>query len=116
MGLTETASLTRGDFVTVALQGEMGKPRPALVIQTDLFEATTSVTVLPVTSTLIEAPLLRVPVEANPDTGLRAPSQIMIDKIVTVPRSKLGQPFGHLDDAGMLTVTRALMVFLGIGT
>ena len=105
--------MRRGDLVTVALQGEQGKPRPALVVQTDHFMELPAVTVLPITSTLIDAPLLRIPIEPNDRNGLTRPSQIMVDKPQT-PRGKLGPAFGHLDDMTMVAVNRALALFLGL--
>lgn len=100
--------------MTVALQGEQGKPRPALVVQADHFGNLASVTVLPITSTLIDAPLLRVPIEPDEGNGLSQRSQIMVDKPQTPSRSKLGPVIGRLDDATMVTVNRALAVFLGL--
>lgn len=107
--------MRRGDLVTVALSGDFGKPRPALVIQSDLFGDTATVTVLLVSGTLLETPLLRVPVMPTDDNGLRRPSQIQIDKIMTLRRNKVGAVIGRLDDDTMLSVTRSLTVFLGIG-
>jgi len=104
----------RGDLVTIALQGDFGKPRPALVIQSDLFEEHPSVTVLPVTSELREGPLFRITVLPDEKNGLKKPSQVMVDKSQTVPRDKVGETFGQLDDDAMLSVNRALAVFLGI--
>jgi mRNA interferase MazF len=98
-------------LVTVALQG---KPRPALVVQADHFAGLTSVTVLPITGTLLEAPLLRVEVEPSDQNGLTKRSQVMVDKPQTPPRSKMGGVIGHLDDAAMLAVSRALALFLGL--
>ena len=106
--------MKRGDLVTVALQGEQGKPRPALVVQSDLFGELPAVTVLPITSTLVDAPLLRVTVEPSPQNGLNKRSQVMVDKPQTPPRGKLGVVIGQLDDATLLTVNRALAVFLGL--
>ena len=106
--------MRRGDLVTVALQGEQGKPRPALVVQSDLFGKLPAVTVLPITSTLVDAPLLRVAVEPSPQNGLGKPSHIMVDKPQTPPRGKLGSVIGHLDDATLLAVNRALAVFLSL--
>jgi mRNA interferase MazF len=103
----------RGDLVTIALSGDYGKPRPALVIQSDLFEAHPSVTILPVTSELREAPLFRLRLEPTDDNGLRKPSEVMVDKAHTVAREKIGQTIGRLDDESMLAVNRALAVFLG---
>lgn len=106
--------MRRGDLVTVALQGEQGKPRPALVVQADRFAGLGAVTVLPITSTLIDAPLLRVEVEPKPGNGLTKRSQIMVDKPQTPPRGKVGAVIGCLDDATMLAVNRTLAVFLGL--
>jgi mRNA interferase MazF len=105
--------MRRGDLVTVVLQGAYGKPRPALVIKSDLFAQHPSVTILPVTSELRETPLFRVAVTPSIDNGLRKPSQVMVDKTQSVPREKIGEVFGHLDDETLLTVNRALAVFLG---
>lgn len=106
--------MKRGDLVTIAMQGDFGKPRPALVIQADLFGELDSVTVLPLTSTLVEAPLLRVMVQPSADNGLHRPSQVMIDKAVTVRRDKLEPAFGHLDANILIQVERCLAIFLGI--
>ena len=100
--------------MTVALQGDQGKPRPALVVQADHFGELASVTVLPITSTLIEAPLLRVPIEPSAENGLARRSQIMVDKPQTPSRNRLGPVIGRLDDATMVTVSRVLAVFLGL--
>jgi mRNA interferase MazF len=103
----------RGDLVTTSLRGDNGKPRPALVIQSDLFDAHPSVALLPVTSELREAPLFRVRVEPTADNGLRKSSEVMIDKVHTVAREKIGKTIGRLDDQSMLAVNRGLAVFLG---
>lgn len=104
----------RGDFVTIAMQGDFGKPRPALVIQANLFSEHSSVTVLPVTSTLVAAPLLRVTVQPSPENGLQKPSQVMVDKAMTVKRDKVGPAFGRIDTDTLVEVERRLAVFLGI--
>lgn len=106
--------MRRGDLVTVSLSGDYGKPRPALVIQSDLFSEHPSLTVLPLTSELRAAPLFRIDVVPDADNGLRLPSQVMVDKAHTVRREKIGTPIGRLDETTMLTVTRALAVFLGV--
>lgn len=106
--------MRRGDLVTVAMPGDFGKPRPALIIQADQFEDTGTVTVLLLSGTLVDAPLIRPTVRPMPENGLRKPSQVMIDKAMSVKRDKLRQPFGHLDDESMLSVTRSLAVFLGL--
>ena len=105
--------MKRGDLVTIALQGDYGKPRPALVVQSDLFSEHPSVTILPVTSDLRKAPLFRIDVEPTTVTNLEKRSQVMVDKVQTVPREKVGAAFGRLDDAAMLTINRALAVWLG---
>jgi mRNA interferase MazF len=106
--------MRRGDLVTVSVAGDFGKPRPALIIQGDEFAETATVTVLLVSATLVEAPLLRISIAPTPENGLRRESQVMIDKAMTVRREKLGPPFGRLDDATLLSVNRALALFLGI--
>lgn len=105
--------MRRGELVTVALQGDLGKPRPALVIQSDLFDAHPSVTILPVTSELRVAPLFRIAVNPNELNGLSKPSEVMVDKPQSISREKVGAVIGHLDDETMLAVNRALAVFLG---
>jgi mRNA interferase MazF len=104
----------RGDLVTVAVSGDYGKPRPALVVQADAFDLHPSVIVLPLTSEIHDAPLFRVPVNAGKETGLRAPSQIMVDKATTVPRAKIGPRMGRVNAATMQAVNEALRGFLGL--
>jgi mRNA interferase MazF len=104
----------RGDFVTIAMQGDFGKPRPALVIQADPFSEHATVTVLPVTSTLVVAPLFRITVQPSTENGRQKPLQVMVDKAMTVKRDKLGQAFGRIDVDAMVEVERCLAVFLGI--
>ncbi len=106
--------MNRGDFVTIAMQGDFGKPRPALVIQSDQFNEHATVTVLLVSSMLVDAPLLRVTVKPSETNGLQKPSQVMVDKAMTLKRDKLGEVFGSANDAEMLEVGRCLAVFLGI--
>ena len=106
--------MTRGDFVTIAMQGDFGKPRPALVVQADPFREHTTVTVLLVSGTWIDAPLLRVGVQPTPENGLQKPSQVMVDKAMTIKRDKVGTAFGRLDANTMVEVERCLAVFLGI--
>ena len=107
--------LKRGDIVAIALSGDYGKPRPALVIQDDAFAILDSTTLLLITSDLYELPLLRISVQPTRQNGLRRPSQVMIDKAMTVPSTKLGQHIGHVDDAVMKSVSAALSRFLGLG-
>lgn len=106
--------MKRGDLVTIALQGDMGKPRPALVIQSDLFDMHPSVTILPVTSALRNAPLIRIAVQPSAGNGLGKPSQIMVDKPQSVAREKVGRVIGRLDDETMVAVNRALAIFIGV--
>jgi len=106
--------MKRGDFVTTVMQGDYGKPRPALVIQSDSFGERASVTVLPLSSTLVNAPMYRVTVQPDSENGLRKPSQVMIDKAMTVKRDKAGPIIGHIDHDAMVEVERLLAVFLGI--
>ena len=106
--------MRRGDLVTIALPGDFGKPRPALVIQSDQFDETGTVTMLLLSGTLVDAPLIRVMVDPTPENGLRKRSQVMVDKAMTVRRDRIGDPIGRLDDAAMLAVTRALTLFLAI--
>lgn len=103
----------RGDLVTVAVAGDFGKPRPALVIQSDQFDTTATVTVLLVSSTLVEAPLIRLTVEPSARNGLRERSQVMVDKAMTVKRDKLGSRLGRLDNDALVAISRALALFLG---
>ena len=104
--------MRRGDLVTIALQGDYGKPRPALVIQSDLFDEHPSVTILPVTSELRDTPLFRITVKPSDENGLSKLSQVMVDKAQMMPREKIGETFGRLDGNAMLAVNRALAVFL----
>ncbi len=106
--------MKRGDLVTVALQGDLGKPRPALIIQSDQFDQTGTVTVLLVSGTLVDAPLIRATIEPTPMNGLLKRSQIMVDKAMSVKREKIGSTIGRLDAETMLAVTRALAVFFAI--
>ena len=106
--------MKRGDFVPIAMQGDFGKPRPALVIQADQFDALATLTVLPVTSTQVAAPLFRIDVQPSKENGLHKPSQVMIDKAMTVRSDKVGEAFGQIDANAMLEVERRLAVFLGV--
>lgn len=107
--------MTRGDVVTVALQGDYGKPRPALVVQANAFNDThASITVLPITSELLATPLFRITLDPLPANGLRAVSQVMVDKIISIRRERIGRQIGRVDDDTMVRVGRALAVWLGI--
>jgi len=105
----------RGDLVSVVIPGDYGKPRPALVVQSDLFNEThASITVVPVTSTIVGTPLFRLTVEPSRENGLRTISQIMVDKVTTVRRQRLGQTIGRLEDDAMVRVNRAMALWFGI--
>jgi mRNA interferase MazF len=106
--------MKRGDLVTIALQGDYGKPRPALVIQSDLFSEHPSVVILPVTSELRDTPLFRVTIAPNEVNGLSRPSDVMVDKVQTVGRDKIGLVFGRLSQEELLSVNRMLAVFIGV--
>lgn len=105
--------MKRGDLVTVAISGDFGKPRPALVIQSDHFGDTGTVVVLLISGTLIDAPLIRLTIQPTADNGLGKTSQIMVDKPMSVKRERIGRTIGHVDEDTMLSVTRSLAVFLG---
>ena len=106
--------MIRGDLVTIALQGTYGKPRPALVIQSDLFDTHPSVTILPITSDLRDAPLFRVLIQPSKTNGLQKLSEVMVDKAQTVSREKIGETFWHISAVDMLAVSRSLAIFLGV--
>lgn len=108
--------MTRGDVVVVATRGAYtSKPRPAVVVQADAFNAThASLTICPVTSDVVDAPLFRVSLPATRRTGLDVPSQVMVDKVVSVPRQSVGRVIGRLDAAELRTVSRALRDWLAL--
>ena len=106
--------MRRGDLVTVAAPGDYGKPRPALVIQSDLFDELPSVTLCLVTSALRDTPIFRITVDPSPFNGLQRVSQIQVDKVMTVARERIGGVIGRLDDATLLKISRSLAVFFGI--
>ena len=91
-----------------------GKPRPAVIVQDDSFGATDSVTICAFTTDPTEAPLFRVRVEPSDANGLREPSSLMVDKLTTVPRDRLGSSIGRLDDEDVVQMNRAVVVFLGL--
>jgi mRNA interferase MazF len=107
----------RGEIYTAAARGPYtGKPRPVLVVQDDRFDATASVTVCPFTTSPVEAPLLRLPIDPSDENGLDQPSQLMVDKVTTVPRSSLGDRLGKLRDDEFVALNRSLLVFLGLAS
>ena len=99
---------------TAAGTGDVGTPRPVAIIQDDRFDATDSVTVCALTTDPTEAPLFRRRIQPDDANGLREASSLMVDKITTVPRSKLGEHIGRLSDEEMVRLGRAILVFLGL--
>lgn len=108
--------MTRGSIVVVAAKGPYtGKPRPALVVQSDLFNPThASVTICPITSDCVDAPLFRILLPPGERTGLRRSSQIMVDKIVSVPRSAITDQLGRCDDDELRAADEALRRWLAL--
>jgi mRNA interferase MazF len=107
--------MRRGDICTVSGGKDYaGKPRPVAILQDDAFDATDSITVCAFTTDPTEAPLFRLSVEPNERNGLRSPSRLMVDKITTVPKSKIGARIGRLDDEDVVRLNQAAMVFLGL--
>jgi mRNA interferase MazF len=107
--------MRRGDIWTVSGGNDYaGKPRPVVIVQDDSFDATDSITICALTTDPTEAPLFRLSVEPSERNGLRSPSRLMVDKITTVPKSKVGERVGWLDDDDMLRLNQAVMVFLGL--
>ena len=107
--------MRRGELWTASAgQGDAGKPRPVLIIQDDRFDSTDSITLCPLTTSAADIPLLRIPLQPSKTNGLTAPSSIMIDKITTVHRSKLGQRIGKVSTTEMLQLKRGLLVYLGM--
>jgi mRNA interferase MazF len=112
-----TKDLTRGDVIVVADRSAEGggKPRPAIILQrSEALTELATVTVVFLTSTAREAPALRIPVPATPETGLRLPSWAMIERVATVRKAHIGRRIGHTDDATLAHIARALAVFLGL--
>ena len=106
--------MRRGDLVTVVMTSDFGKPRPALVVQSDQFDHIDTVTVLLLSGTLVDAPLVRPTVRPTAENGLRKPSQVMVDKAMSVKSDKVGPAFGSIDADTMVAVERSLAVFMGI--
>lgn len=91
----------------------MGKPRPAVIVQDDSFDATASITLCVFTTDPTEAPLFRILVEPNGRNGLHERSSIMVDKITTVSKARIGERIGRLDDEDLVRLNQAILVFLG---
>jgi len=107
--------LKRGDLVIVSAPGSYGKPRPSVVIQSDIYDGTGSLVVLLMTTKLRpEAPLIRYNILPAPANGLNEPTDVMIDKLFTVPRDRMGRRIGHLTAAQMAEISSELAVFLGM--
>ncbi len=107
--------MKRGEIWTASAgTGYAGKPRPVVIVQDDRFDATASVTVCAFTTDPTDAPLIRLLVEADEMTGIRESSRLMVDKVATIPRSKLGERIGQLSDDDTIRLSRALVVFLGL--
>ena len=107
--------MRRGDIWTVAGgSGYAGKPRPVVIMQDDSFDATDSITICAFTTDETEAPLFRLPVEANERNGLRAACRLMVDKITTVQKTAVGARIGRLDVEDLLRLNQAALVFVGL--
>ncbi len=107
--------MKRGEIWTVAGGKDYaGKPRPAVILQDDRFDATSSITICAFTSDPTEALLFRLPVAPSERNGLRVSCRLMVDKITTVPKAKVGTHLGRLDEEDMLRLNRAVVVFLGL--
>lgn len=107
--------MSRGDICIAAARGAYtGKPRPVVIVQDDRFDATASITVCPLTTNPVQAPLTRIAVEPTSTTGIEQASKIMIDKVTTMPRSSVGDRIGRLEDSDLVRLDRALLVFLGL--
>lgn len=107
--------MRRGDIWTVTGGRDYaGKPRPVVIVQDDSFDATDSITICAVTTDDTDAPLFRLPVEPNERNGLRVASRLMVDKITTIPKIKVGGHVGRLDDEDILRLNQAVLVFLGL--
>ncbi len=107
--------MKRGEIWTVSGGREYaGKPRPVVIVQDDNFDATASVTICALTTDPTEAPIFRLLVEPTEENGLRAGSRLMVDKLTTVPKVKIGSKVGRLADSDLLRLNRAVVVFLGL--
>lgn len=107
--------MNRGEIWTVSGGGYAGKPRPAVIIQDDRFDGTASITVCVFTTDETDAPLFRIPIHPSERNGLRGISRLMVDKIISIPKDKLGEQVGTLGDEDMVRLNRAIVIFLGLG-
>ena len=109
--------MKRGDLVIVSAPGEYGKPRPAVIVQSDIFNEThASIVVCLVTSDRQDAPLFRIDVQPSETTGLKMASQIMVDKIVALRRERIDQHIGRINDETLIRLNRSLALFIGLAT
>ncbi|MBU3612674.1 type II toxin-antitoxin system PemK/MazF family toxin [Polynucleobacter sp. MG-27-Goln-C1] len=107
--------MRRGNIVTVAMQGDFGKPRPALILQSDVFsDIHATVTVALISSEIVQAPIFRLDIEPSETNGLSRASQVQIDKIMSIRSEKIGSVIGELNDVMMVRVNRALALWLGL--
>ena len=107
--------MRRGEIWTIAGASDYGgKPRPVVIVQDDRFDATASLTICAFTTETTDAPLFRLPVVPDERNGLRTPCRLMVDKITTVPKTKIGSRIGRLDDEDLVRLNRAILVFLGL--
>ena len=107
--------MRRGEiWIAAAGSGYVGKPRPVVIVHDDRFDRTDSVTVCAMTTDPTDAPLFRVLIEPDAINGIHEPSRLMVDKLTTVPRRKLGERVGRLGDDDMVRLNRATLVFLGL--
>ena len=109
--------MKRGEIWTASGGADYaGKARPVVIVQDDAFDASASITICVLTTNASDAPLFRLPVEPNMENGLRVRCRLMVDKITTVPRARLGRRIGRLDDDDIVRLNRAALVFLGLAT
>ena len=107
--------MKRGDiYVATVRDAYTGKPRPVVIVQDDRFDATASVTVCPLTTNPVQAPLIRIAVNLTASTGIEQQSSIMVDKITTMPRGNVRDRLGRITDTDLIRLDRALVVFLGL--
>ena len=107
--------MKRGDIWTVAGgSAYVGKPRPAVIVQDDRFDANDSIVVCPLTTDPTPAPIFRLPIQPSTQSGLRSPCRMMVDKLTAVPRKRLGRLVGSLTSEEVRALNRAIFVFLGL--
>lgn len=106
--------MTRGEVWTVSGAGYAGKPRPAVIVQDDRFDGTESIAICVFTTDETHAPLFRLPVTPTVENGLRDVSRLMVDKLTTVHKSRLGKRIGRLNNADMARLDQAILIFLGL--